>query len=312
MGRRPKSRNPHLDGVLVVDKPAGMTSHDVVAVVRRITGQRKAGHTGTLDPDATGVLVICLGRATRLVRFLQAGVKTYAATMVLGLATSTQDAAGEPTFEADASSVDEVSLCSALTAMVGEIDQVPPMVSAIKVDGERLHEKARRGEVVEREPRRVTVHTLVLDDFEPGARASASFLVTCSSGTYVRTIAHDVGETLGVGGSLTSLRRVANGAFGVEDAIALDRLESLGEDGVGEVLLDLPTAVRGLPRVDVELGEALDIVHGRPGPAHGIDEPHVVFHGDQLLAVQVDRDGRSRSEVVLAQPHELADAGERA
>ncbi len=309
MGRRPKSRNPDLDGVLVVDKPAGMTSHDVVAVVRRITGQRKAGHTGTLDPDATGVLVVCLGRATRLVRFLQAGQKTYLARMVLGLATTTQDAAGEPTFEADASGINEVMLCEALSALHGEIDQVPPMVSAIKVDGERLHEIARRGETVEREPRKVTIHSLVLDDFVPGARAEASFVVTCSAGTYVRTIADDVGRALGVGGSLTSLRRTANGHFTVDDAVTLDQLSEAGEDGVGELLVDLPRAVVGLDRFEVTADEAWDVVHGRPIGPRGGAGPYALLHGDRVLAIAADADGRSRAEVVLAQPEDLRPGG---
>lgn len=307
MGRRPKSRNPDLDGVLVIDKPAGMTSHDVVAVVRRITGQRRAGHTGTLDPDATGVLVVCLGKATRLVQFLQAGQKTYAARMVLGLATSTQDAAGEPTFEADASGIDEVMLCEALTAMVGDSLQVPPMVSAIKIDGERLHEKARRGEVVEREPRPITVHSLVLDDWVAGERAEAAFLVTCSPGTYVRTIAHDVGEKLGVGGSLLTLRRTANGQFTQDDAITLDQLAEAGDELDG-LLRDLPQAVLGMPRVEVDVDEALAITHGKPGPARGIEGAYAVLHADTVLAIQRDRGAHSRSEVVLAQPADLVDA----
>ncbi len=305
MGRRPKSRNPDLDGVLVVDKPAGMTSHDVVAVVRRATGQRKAGHTGTLDPDATGVLVICMGRATRLVRFLQAGQKTYEARMVLGLATWTQDAAGDPTFEADASGVTEVAVCEALTRQTGEIDQIPPMVSAIKIDGERLHEKARRGEVVEREPRRITVHSIILDEFVPGERAEASFMVTCSAGTYVRTIAHDVGEDLGVGGSLTTLRRTANGQFTVDDAYSLDQIVDAGEDGIGELLLDLPRSVIGMPRYEVDDDEAVEITQGKPQPARGVEGPYALLHGGNLLAIFSDKGERGRSEVVLAQPQDL-------
>lgn len=308
MGRRPVSRNPGLDGVLVIDKPAGMTSHDVVAIVRRSTGQRKAGHTGTLDPDATGVLVVCLGRATRLVRFLQAGEKTYAARMVLGLATSTQDASGEPTFEADASNVTEVDLCEALSAMVGEIDQIPPMVSAIKIDGERLHAKARRGEVVEREPRRVTIHSMVLDDWVPGSRAEAAFLVTCSAGTYVRTIAHDVGESLGVGGSLLSLRRTGNGRFSQEEAIDLERLQQAGEHLDG-LLIPMDRAVAGMPLVEVDAAAALAITQGKSGPDHGIDGPHAAMHDGQVVAILVDRDGECRPEVVLRQPDDLLGEG---
>jgi tRNA pseudouridine55 synthase len=166
------------------------------------------------------VLVVCLGRATKLVRFLQAGRKTYAARMVLGVETTSQDAQGEVVARTSAADVDERRFCEALTRFQGDIEQVPPMVSAVKVGGERLHEIARRGEEVDREARTVTVHDLILDEFDVADRdhPEASFLVTCSAGTYVRTLAHDLGRTLGVGGSLTGLRRVANGPFTVDDA----------------------------------------------------------------------------------------------
>lgn len=305
MGRRGKGGEGPT-GVLVVDKPAGMTSHDVVAVVRRAAGTRRVGHTGTLDPDATGVLVCALGRATRLVRFLQASPKTYHAEMVLGLATSTQDAAGEPTLEADASAVTEQAFCKVLTRFHGDIEQVPPMVSALKVDGERLHEKARRGEVVEREPRPVTVHDIVLEQFTPGERASAAFLVTCSPGTYVRTIAHDVGEQLGVGGSLTALRRLTNGPFTVEDALPLERVRELGDQGaLLPHLVGARDAMRGLPHVEVDDEVVARLVHGAPLPAQGIDGPYGVVHGERLVGVYADADDAGRAEVVLLRPEDL-------
>ena len=298
-------------GVLVVDKPAGMTSHDVVAVVRRAAGQRRVGHTGTLDPDATGVLVCCLGRATRLVQFLQAGRKTYAARMVLGRSTSTQDAAGEVLEERDASHLTEHEVCVALMRFQGEVEQIPPMVSAVKVGGERLHAKARRGEVVERESRRVTVHDLVLEDFEPGERAEVSFLVTCSAGTYVRTLAHDLGETLGVGGSLLSLRRLANGPFTTAEAHTLDEIRSAGEaGGLAGMLLTPAEAVRGLPVVEVDDPELLlALTQGKPGPAGGHDGPYAVVAGGRLVGIYRDRDGAGRAEAVFLQPEDLDDGG---
>ena len=301
-------RRDDLDGVLVVDKPAGMTSHDVVAVVRRAAGQRKVGHTGTLDPDATGVLVVCLGRATRLVRFLQSGTKTYAATMVLGVETTSQDAAGEVVATHDASGVDESLVAKALGDLVGDIEQIPPMVSAVKVDGERLHAKARRGEVVERDPRPVTVHELHLTLFTPGTRPEATFEVTCSSGTYVRTLANDAGAALGVGAHLRSLRRTANSGFAIEDAVSLDEVRARGEQGTfASLLLDLITAVRALPSVTVDdLDEARRLTNGATLPAAGIDGPYAVVAGDRLIGVYADRDGRGRAEVVLARPEELS------
>lgn len=214
------------EGVLVVDKPAGMTSHDVVARIRRIAGTRRVGHTGTLDPAATGVLVVCIGRATRLVTALQAGTKTYAAVARLGVTTSSDDLDGEVLATTSAAALDESTVCGALSAFHGTIDQVPPMVSAIRIDGERLHERARRGEVVDRPPRRVIIESIVLDRFTPGEAAEVAFLVACSAGTYVRSIARDLGERLGVGGTLASLRRVANGPFTEMEAVTLDALEA--------------------------------------------------------------------------------------
>lgn len=305
MGRR-GSNDSGVTGVLVVDKPAGMTSHDVVAVVRRAAGTRRVGHTGTLDPDATGVLVCCLGTATRLVQYLQDSPKTYQATMVLGLATTTQDAAGEPVFEADASHIDEAGLCAVIGDFLGDIQQVPPMVSALKVDGERLHEKARRGEVVEREPRDVTVHDLVLEEFQGGARAHASFLVTVSPGTYVRTLAHDIGEALGVGGSLTALRRLANGGFTSDAAVALDDVRTAGEEGgIEDLLLSPREALRGFPTVEVDREAVERLVHGGWLPAQDLDGYYAVVHDGRLVGVYRDEDGDGRPQVVLLRPEEL-------
>lgn len=306
MARRRSSSDSGMTGVLVVDKPAGMTSHDVVAVVRRAAGTRRVGHTGTLDPDATGVLVCCLGTATRLVQYLQDSPKTYQATMVLGLATTTQDAAGEPLSETDASHVDEAGLCAVLGRFHGDIQQVPPMVSALKVDGERLHEKARRGEVVERAPRDVTVHDLVLEEFRPGERAYASFLVTVSPGTYVRTLAHDIGEALGVGGSLTALRRLANGGFTSDTAVPLDRVRAAGDEGRLEELVLAPRdALRGFPTVEVDRATVERLVHGGWLPSQGLPGVYTVVHEDRLVGLYRDEDGDGRPQVVLLRPEAL-------
>ncbi len=304
MGRR-RADDPDIAGVLVVDKPTGMTSHDVVSHVRRGIGMRRVGHTGTLDPAATGVLVVAVGRATRLVPYLQAGRKTYAATMVLGRETDSQDADGEVIAEADASHLVEDDVCRALKRFVGDIEQIPPMVSAVKVDGERLHAKARRGEVVERDPRPVTIHDLVLEEFVPGERATASFLVTCSAGTYVRTLAHDVGAALEVGGSLTSLRRLANGAFGVEEAVSLDDVDTLGQDALRARLLSPDDALRGFPRVPVDDDVVGALVNGGRLPAQGIDGAYVAVASVGVVGVYEDVDGVGRAKVVLLRPEDL-------
>src|SRR5205085_1513781 len=180
-----------MNGLLVIDKQAGMTSHDVVAMCRRILGERRVGHAGTLDPSATGVLVLGVGRATRLLRFVEDSDKEYVVTAAFGITTSTLDAEGEVVAENDTSSLTEEDVRSALTAFVGDIEQVPPMVSAVKVGGEPLYRKARRGEDVERAPRRVRVHELDLDSFEPGPRARATLRVRRARRPYVRSpVAH--------------------------------------------------------------------------------------------------------------------------
>lgn len=306
MGRR--RRDPDVSGVLVVDKPAGMTSHDVVARVRRALGIRRVGHTGTLDPAATGVLVCAVGRATRLVQFLQQGPKTYAATMVLGRETASQDADGEVVAETDASHLTEEDVCASLKHFIGDIEQVPPMVSAVRVGGQRLHERARRGEVVERQPRPVTVHDLVLDEFVPGPLATVSFLVTCSAGTYVRTLAHDVGRRLGVGASLTGLQRLATGGFDLQEAMALDEAMALGEQqALRDHLVPAARALRLLPSVEVPDHVRDDLVHGRPMDATGLDGPYVVHDAaGRLVGVYQDRDGLARPETVMLRPEDLA------
>jgi tRNA pseudouridine55 synthase len=304
---RRRGRSSGLEGVLVVDKPAGPTSHDVVQSVRRALGESRVGHTGTLDPSATGVLVLCVGRATRLVRFLQAGRKTYAARMVLGITTDSQDADGTVLRSVPAGHIDERTLCEALTRFQGRIEQIPPMVSAVKVDGERLHAKARRGEEVEREARTVTVDDLILDAFEPGEHPEASFLVTCTAGTYVRTLAHDVGEVLEVGASLRALRRLANGPFTAADAHPLDAITSAGPDGAGGLLLDVRTAItRALPHVTVDDPDLL-LALARGGRMPPQDRPgtYAVVDATRLVGLYRDGPDGGRAELVWLRPEEL-------
>jgi tRNA pseudouridine55 synthase len=302
------------DGVLVVDKPAGCTSHDVTNRIRRALRRRygaagrrhghKVGHTGTLDPSATGVLVVCLGRATRLVQWLQAGTKTYEARMQLGRATTTLDAEGEITDERDASHLDERTVCEAFKRFVGPIQQIPPMVSAVKVGGERLHARARRGEVVDRAPRDVVVHDLVLVDFSPGTLPEVEFLVSCSAGTYVRTIADDVGRVLGVGGHLTSLRRLASSGARISQATALDDvLAAIDRGEVGDLLLTPAAALAQAqyPTVVIADDAASQLSHGRRIAPTGHDGPvAAVDAAGELIAVVEDADGRARPLIVLA------------
>ncbi|MDX1511488.1 MAG: tRNA pseudouridine(55) synthase TruB [Nitriliruptorales bacterium] len=287
----------------MVDKPSGLTSHDVVGRVRRAAGQHRVGHTGTLDPMATGVLVLCLGRATRLVRFLQDSPKTYAATAVLGIETDSQDADGEVVATAD-TPVPEEEVEAALAAMVGDLQQVPPMVSAVRVGGERLHEVARRGETVDRDPREVTIHELEVTGHDPGPPQAVSFVVTCSPGTYVRTLAHDAGQALGVGAHLSALRRTRNARWSVDEAVALDVLKDRA--AVEEHLVPAQVALgRVLPSVEVEVETARGLVHGGALPGQDVDGPYAVTLDTRLVGVYRDRDGAGRAEVVMLRPEDL-------
>jgi len=225
------------DGLLLVDKPAGMTSSDVVVAVRRMFRLRKVGHAGTLDPQATGLLLLLVGRGTKFCTSLMGGDKTYEGTLRLGAATTTQDAEGEVVSGSDPSGVARERLEALVAAdFTGDIFQTPPMVSAIKVNGVPLYKMARKGEEVAREPRLVHVFSFRIDDF---ALPDVRFTVRCTKGTYVRTLCHDIGAALGCGGHLAALRRTRSGRFSVADAIALDDLRALPRADLPSRLLPL-------------------------------------------------------------------------
>ncbi|MHB1854408.1 MAG: tRNA pseudouridine(55) synthase TruB [Acidimicrobiales bacterium] len=255
-----------LDGLLVVDKPAGCTSHDVVARCRRALSEKKVGHGGTLDPDATGVLLLGVGRVTRLLRFLTPLAKTYTGEMVLGTATDTLDASGQVTGTWDMSVVTAEQVRAAATALTGELQQVPPMVSAVQVGGRRLHQLAREGLEVERRPRPVTVWAFEVEPVgpadpaaatEPGAGPRYRFRVECSSGTYVRSLVDDLGRALGGGAHLSRLRRTAVGPFDVDGAIPLDQVEP-------SRVMAPARAVSFLDPVRLDAGARADAAQGRP------------------------------------------------
>ena len=286
-----------MDGVLVVDKPAGPTSHDMVDRTRRAFGLRRVGHTGTLDPFATGVLPLCLGRATRLARFLGEGEKVYRATVRLGFATSTDDLTGAPLAEAREVSLDEGAVRQALQELVGTLDQLPPAYSARRVDGRRLYELARRGEAVLRTARAVTVHAI---DLLGAEQDRLEIEVRCSPGTYIRALARDLGEKLGVGGHLSSLRRTRSGSFGLEQSVPGDEIASARERVVplGELLPELPAVRVGATGRDLirhgrDIGRA-DVLTGFPEGAVG--RIRILDESGELLALAVPR----RSEAPAA------------
>jgi tRNA pseudouridine55 synthase len=259
------------NGVLPVDKPVGPTSHDAVAAVRRALRTREVGHTGTLDPFASGLLLVCLGRATRLAEYLTGLPKTYVATMRLGEATDTDDLTGEVISSSDAwRSLPREQVADALGAQVGTIQQLPPSYSAKKVDGERMYAAARRGEAVERKPVAVTVYAIrVLRMDLP----DVEFEVECGAGTYIRAIARDVGAALGAGGHLRALRRTKVGPHAVDGAVPLDALGDA--DRVRAALLPPLAAVSHLPRVPVDEAGIAALRHGRAVPAPG-DAPEAI------------------------------------
>ncbi|MBS2937477.1 tRNA pseudouridine(55) synthase TruB [Nocardioides sp. J2M5] len=280
-------------GLVVVDKSAGMTSHDVVARVRRLAGTRKVGHAGTLDPMATGVLVLGVERATRLLGHLMLTEKAYDATILLGVATTTDDAEGEVTATAATDGLDPDDVRDQLARFVGDIEQVPTAVSAIKVDGKRAYARVRDGEQVELKARPVTVHELVVHEVAlPEVRIS----LRCSSGTYVRAIARDLGAALGVGGHLTALRRTAVGPFDLAVARTLERLT----DDFGVVPI-ADAARASFPGVDLHEEQAAHVRFGRgldlvlPG-----EGPHAVFAPDgTFLALYEQRGAEARPVAVF-------------
>jgi tRNA pseudouridine55 synthase len=301
----------NVDGILNLNKPQGWTSHDVVAYVRRLTGVRRVGHAGTLDPMATGVLLVCLGKATRIAEYLMAGRKCYSATLHLGTSTDSHDADGRVTAEAPVT-CDRAAIVEALSRFQGPIEQVPPMVSAIKKDGQPLYKLARRGIKVERPPRAVEIYTLSLVDWIP---PELTIEVTCSPGTYIRALARDLGRDLGCGAHLTALTRTASGDFMLADALELPALveAAKGRDGLGtehqnyghsqnhahastpmwhELVMPLEAGLKHFPACALADEESERIRHGRPLSEKQVDAPR-----DQLCRAYSETD---QSKTLLA------------
>lgn len=254
-------REVPLSGVLNVDKPPGITSHDVVDAVRRIAGQRKVGHAGTLDPMATGVLLVCLGQATRVAEYLMAGRKHYRANIVLGATTSTYDAEGEIISSGGRTDFSREEIETALAAFVGHLEQVPPMYSALKRDGKPLYKLAREGKTVELAPRPVEIDEIALLDWSP---PSLVVELACSPGTYVRSLAHDLGQRLGCGAHLAALVRLGSGRLTLEEAVSLERLEEAFQHGQeGRYLLPLDEALLDWPAMVVGMDDARRVAQGQ-------------------------------------------------
>lgn len=280
-----------VSGVLVVDKPVGLTSHDIVQIIRRGTGIRRAGHTGTLDPRASGVLVVLIGPAVRLSEFVSASDKRYQATIRLGSSTDTYDAEGRITNSAPVGAITEEQFEEALQQFVGEITQVPPPYSAIKVQGKKAYEMAREGEEVQLEPRKIKVYSLELLEWAP---PEAVIDVFCSSGTYVRSLANDLGNALGCGAHLVGLRRTKSGRFTLRDAVPLRRLQESFVAGdwykflipAAEALADWPAVELDADQVElIRHGHRIPAEEGMTGWARGVSE-----QGDLVALLEVDEE----------------------
>jgi tRNA pseudouridine55 synthase len=288
-----------VSGIVVVDKPGGLTSHDVVGRMRRIAGTRKVGHAGTLDPMATGVLVIGVEKATRLLHHLVLADKAYTATIRLGEATSTDDAEGEPVGGASVAGLDESTVRAAMVPLTGDIEQVPSTVSAIKVEGRRAYDRARAGESVELAARPVTVSRFEARAFRrDDEKLDVDVVVECSSGTYVRALARDLGTALGVGGHLTALRRTRVGPFTIDQARTLDELAELPDP----VTLSLADAVRtALPAREISADEATALSYGRSLDAVGITGTYGAFtRAGDVVALLNENDNKARPVLVFA------------
>ena len=286
------------DGFLVVDKAPGMTSHDVVAVARKALGTRKVGHAGTLDPMATGVLVLGFGNGTRLLQYITDGDKSYTATIILGAATITDDREGEVISESDASKITEEQIKSGLAKMIGEIAQRPSSVSAVKVDGERAYDRVRAGEVFELAARTITISVLdILEIRHLGARIEIDINVTCSAGTFIRAIARDLGSDLQVGGHLSVLRRTRVAGFPISQAISFEDLKAQSFSP-----LELSDVARATFQVrELGLDEVQELSFGRPLVANQSD---LIFAAlspdDRLIALLKNESGKAKPIAVFA------------
>lgn len=313
-----RDEGPSWSGLLPVDKPTGITSHDVVDHARRRLGLRAIGHLGTLDPGASGLLVLLVGAATRCASLWQGGAKTYEGSACFGVVTDSQDLQGRVLERREVASIDPERVRAASEALTGAIQQVPPMVSALKHRGERLHAIARRGEEVVREPRRIVVDSWTWKSFDPEA---ARFEVRCSGGTYVRTLVHDLGAALGTGAALASLRRLGSEPFRVGSAIPWAHLNELPRERILEEYgIELDVALASFPavRLDAEQSEALG--HGRtltleePAPA-GAEEGRMVVlrradgRALALAGLQLGEDGKWRARPGVVFPWAVHGAG---
>ena len=259
-----------MDGVININKPGGLTSFDVVAILRKTLNMKKIGHTGTLDPDATGVLPICIGKATKLVEFLTSDEKQYIATVKLGITTDTQDISGNVLEERDVC-VSEEDILNASKKFTGKIFQIPPMYSAIKVNGKKLYEIARQGEEIERAPREIEIFDISISDFNNGEK-TFKMVVSCSKGTYIRTLANDIGEYLGCGATLKELKRTKSGKYNIEQSYTLNEIKEMYENEDLSFLTPLSDVMDEYDKIFLAERNSWRLVNGIPFDVTGLEE----------------------------------------
>jgi tRNA pseudouridine55 synthase len=275
-----------MNGIINFNKPQNATSHDCVALIRRLTGVKRVGHTGTLDPMATGVLPICVGSATRITEYLDEDEKTYRCTMRLGIETDTQDIWGQITRERPVENLSPDRIRDAVFSFQGDVVQIPPKYSALKVNGKRLYEYARAGQDVEIKSRHIFISKMLLDEI---AGDQITFTVTCSKGTYVRTLCQDIGEKLGCGGTMTGLIRLSTGMFQIENAYSPEVLRTMSKEQIEDILIPVDAPLAGFPSVLLEKPEAKDFTNGKqiqlPGDSTDSRQLVRVYYGHEFIGV---------------------------
>ena len=288
----------NINGIVVIDKEKGYTSHDVVNVIRRIYGTRKVGHTGTLDPDATGVLPICIGKATKVCDMLTFSDKEYVARVCLGVQTDTQDMTGEVLKRSDVS-VTYDKLCEACEKFKGETDQLPPMYSAIKIGGKKLCDLARKGVEVERKTRKITIHNLEISDFDG---TEFTMRVSCSKGTYIRTLCHDIGISLGCGGAMKELRRTKASIFDLGSSHTLEELKDMNEDQLRNVLMPVDSVFSDYPMLKISDEVKKRVCNGATGFLKADKGTYRVYDKDGVflcIATVFDSEEKSKNPIKL-------------
>ncbi len=282
-----------MNGIIVIDKPKGRTSHDMVYFIRRMTGIKKVGHTGTLDPDATGVLPLCIGNGTKVSDMLLESDKCYRAELILGKTTDTQDLSGNVLEEKEVN-LSEEEIVKAAESFVGEIEQIPPMYSAIKQDGKKLYELARKGIEVERKPRRVTINEITIVKID---KNTVTIDVDCSKGTYIRTLCSDIGEKLGCGGCMGNLRRTKAGMFKIDESHTVEEIEKLKEKGkLGDIILPVDSVFMKYPKIQLNEKQVKSVTNGIRMTYKGVEGQtyRVYDNNNEFLCISKIEDGKLR------------------